>query len=310
MPNFRHIVLTQDFPLEWLDRLYIESAEAESAVKKKIARTLYKLDEYLMIELFYQPSTRTRTSFGAAMTRMGGQVLWTENAREFSSAAKGETPEDTIRVLDYADLVVVRHPEEGVVGRMAAMDVVPVINAGDGPGQHPSQAFLDAWTIKKELGRLDGLRVALMGDLKYGRTIHSLIYLLAKYEPRIINLVSPPELSLPEELIAYLDRHHIPYRQCGDIKQIAADLDVLYQTRVQKEYFENEADYLRVARRQIVDGEVMRLLPSLAIVMHPLPRVGEIDPAIDSDPRAAYFRQARNGLYLRMALINWIIGRW
>lgn len=310
MSKYRHIVKTQDFDLGWLDRFYYKAVEAEESIKSGFPRSFYSMSNRIMIELFYQPSTRTRISFAAAMMRMGGQVIWTENAREFSSAAKGETPEDTIRVLDYADLVVVRHQDEGTVARMAGMDVTPVINGGDGIGQHPTQALLDVWTIKKELGRLNDLTIGLMGDLKYGRTIHSLVYLLAKYEPRLLFFISPPELPMPGDIIAYLDRHNVSYEIIDDVRTIAGQLDVLYQTRVQKEYFENEADYFRVASRQIVDKSLMNLLPESSIVMHPLPRVGEIDPAIDSDYRAAYFRQARNGLYVRMALINWVLRGW
>ncbi|MCX6712981.1 MAG: aspartate carbamoyltransferase [Candidatus Vogelbacteria bacterium] len=311
MPNFRHIVRTQDFDLDWLRRLYGQATRAEEAVETGIASSMYALTSKMMITLFYQPSTRTRFSFETAMRRMGGMVTSTENARDFSSAAKGETPEDTIRVVaGYGDLVVVRHYEEGIAARMAGMDVVPVINAGDGPGQHPTQALLDLWTIKKERGHLDGLTVALMGDLKYGRTIHSLIYLLAKYKPKMVYLISPPELALPTDIVDYLNRHQVPFQPVDDVRSIADMVDVLYQTRVQKEYFGSDADYFRVASRQIVDDSIMRLLSDTAIVMHPLPRVGEIDPAVDSDPRAAYFRQAHNGLFVRIALVDWIFGGW
>lgn len=310
MPKFRHIVRTQDFKLDWLDRLFVQAAEAEAAIKDRRARATYRLDEWQMFELFYQPSTRTRTSFAAAMMRMGGQVIWTENAREFSSAAKGETPKDSIRSLDYADLIVVRHHEEGTVALMADQDVVPIVNAGDGPGQHPSQALLDLWTIKKERGCLEDLTIALMGDLKYGRTIHSLVYLLAKYEPKKLYFISSPDLALPDDIIAYLSRHGVSYELIDDVRLVAGEIDILYQTRVQKEYFKIAADYFRVASRQIIDNSIMRLLSDRARVMHPLPRVDEIDQEVDSDPRAAYFRQTRNGLFIRMALIRYVLGFW
>uniref|UniRef100_A0A0D9X5T0 Aspartate carbamoyltransferase n=1 Tax=Leersia perrieri TaxID=77586 RepID=A0A0D9X5T0_9ORYZ len=225
------------------------------------------LEGYLMATLFYEPSTRTRLSFEAAMRRLGGEVLTTENAREFSSAAKGETLEDTIRTVEgYSDIIVLRHFESGAARRAAATADIPVINAGDGPGQHPTQALLDVYTIEREIGTLDGIKLGLVGDLANGRTVRSLAYLIAKYQNIKIYFVSP---------------------------------DVVKMKRI---------DLYEAARgKYIVDKKVLDVLPKHAVIMHPLPRLDEITVDVDSDPRAAYFRQAKNGLYIRMALLKLLL---
>jgi aspartate carbamoyltransferase catalytic subunit len=264
----------------------------------------------LLATVFYEPSTRTRFSFEAAMHRLGGQVLSAENATRASSAAKGESLEDAIRVISgYVDAIALRHPEVGAAERAAQAAQVPVISAGDGPGHHPTQALLDLYTIRKELGRLDHLRVGLAGDLRNGRTVRSLALLLSRYSGNQLVLISPPGLRMSEDVIGSLEQARQGVQETGDFAGAIPGLDVLYQTRVQAERFESPEEYERHRGVYVVTSEVMRRLPEHAILMHPLPRVGEIDPLVDADPRAAYFRQARNGLWIRMAVLDWAIGR-
>jgi aspartate carbamoyltransferase catalytic subunit len=268
-----------------------------------------RLSGRLLATVFYEPSTRTRFSFEAAMHRLGGQVLSAENATRASSAAKGESLEDAIRVIGgYVDGIVLRHPEVGASERAAAVATVPVINAGDGPGHHPTQALLDLFTIKKELGRLDHLRVGLAGDLRNGRTVRSLALLLSRFPGNELVLISPPALGMGEDVIGSLQQAQQGQRETEDLAGAMSDLDVLYQTRVQAERFASPEDYERHRGVYVVTPELMRRLPEHAILMHPLPRLGEIDPLVDADPRAAYFRQARNGLWVRMAVLDWAIG--
>ena len=260
----------------------------------------------LLATVFYEPSTRTRFSFEAAMHRLGGQVLSAESAAKTSSAVKGESIDDAVRVISgYADAIVIRHPEIGAVDRAAAAATVPVINAGDGAGHHPTQALLDLYTIRKEIGRLDHLRVGLVGDLRHGRTVRSLALLLARYPANELVLISPPALGLGDDVRTALDGVGV---EMTDLLEDAVDsLDVLYQTRVQAERFESPELYERYRGVYVVTPNLMRRLPEHAILMHPLPRAGEIDPAVDADPRAAYFRQARNGLWMRMAVLDWAL---
>jgi aspartate carbamoyltransferase catalytic subunit len=268
-----------------------------------------RLSGRLLATVFYEPSTRTRFSFEAAMHRLGGQVLSAENATRASSAAKGESLEDAIRIIGgYVDGIVLRHPEVGAAERAAAVATVPVINAGDGPGHHPTQALLDLFTIKKELGRLDHLRVGLAGDLRNGRTVRSLALLLSRFPGNELVLISPPALGMGEDVIGSLQQAQQGQRETEDLAGAMPDLDVLYQTRVQAERFASPEDYERHRGVYVVTPELMRRLPEHAILMHPLPRLGEIDPLVDADPRAAYFRQARNGLWVRMAVLDWAIG--
>jgi aspartate carbamoyltransferase catalytic subunit len=264
----------------------------------------------LLATIFYEPSTRTRFSFEAAMHRLGGQVMSSENATKASSAAKGESLEDAIRVISgYADGIVLRHPEVGAVERAAQVAQVPVISAGDGAGHHPTQALLDLYTIKRELGRLDHLRIGLAGDLRNGRTVRSLALLLSRFPGNELVLIAPPGLGMGEDVVGLLEQSHQGVQQTGDFAGAIASLDVLYQTRIQAERFESPEAYERYRDVYVVTPEVMRRLPEHAILMHPLPRVGEIDPLVDSDPRAAYFRQARNGLWVRMAVLDWALAR-
>jgi aspartate carbamoyltransferase catalytic subunit len=282
--------------------------ERATAFEQGTALEAAPLSGRLLATIFYEPSTRTRFSFEAAMHRLGGQVLSAENATGASSAAKGESLEDAIRVIGgYADGIVLRHPELGAAERAARVAPVPVINAGDGPGDHPTQALLDLYTIKKELGRLDHLRVGLAGDLRNGRTVRSLALLLSRFPGNELVLISPPALRMGTDVIDSLQRAHQTIGETADLGGAIADLDVLYQTRIQAERFESPEEYARYRGVYVVTTELMRRLPERAILMHPLPRQEEIDPGVDADPRAAYFRQARNGLWVRMAVLDWAI---
>ena len=306
--RLHHVVAAQDFNRGMLDELFQSARQMEEVAA---AGRSDVLRGQIMASLFYEESTRTRFSFEAAMLRLGGSVLSTENARQFSSVSKGETLEDTIRILNgYSDVIVLRHDESGAARRAADVSRVPVINAGDGTGQHPTQAFLDLYTIDKELGHLDDLTIAVVGDLANGRTVRSLCYLLARYRGVRIYMVAPDVVRMREDIKSYLVRHDIWFREVTDLRAIAPDVDVLYQTRIQKERFGDRDDDYRAARGvYVVDRELLDLMRADAIVMHPLPRVDEIDPEIDDDPRAAYFRQAQNGLYVRMALVAACLGR-
>ena len=261
---------------------------------------------YIMATLFYEPSTRTRLSFEAAMRRLGGTVLTTESAGEYSSAAKGETLEDTVRTIEgYADVIVLRHFQAGSAARAASATCRPLINAGDGPGQHPTQALLDVYTILKEIGRLDHIKVGLVGDLANGRTVRSLAYLLSKFEGVELFFIAPPVVRMGDDIKAYLSEQRVAWSESDDLLAVAARCDVLYQTRIQRERFtERPADYEAARGKFIINASVMASLPARSIVMHPLPRLDEITTDVDADQRAAYFRQAQNGLYIRMALLK------
>jgi len=264
-----------------------------------------RLQRRQLATVFYEPSTRTRLSFEAAMHRLGGQVLSAQSAGTTSSAAKGESLEDAIRVVSaYADTIVLRHPEQGSAARAARVATVPVISAGDGPGHHPTQALVDLYTIKKEVGRLDHLRVGLAGDLRYGRTARSLAVLLTRFEGNELVLITPAALRMGEDVVGSV-RAHLRVQETTDLADAAPTLDVLYQTRIQAERFESAEEYERYRGVYVVGAELMRRLPEHAILMHPLPRAGEIDPPVDADPRAAYFRQAHNALWVRMAVLDW-----
>ncbi len=264
---------------------------------------------YLLATIFYEPSTRTRLSFESAMQRLGGGVISTENAREFSSAIKGETVEDTIRIVGgYADAIVLRHHEQGAAHRAASVARVPILNAGDGPGEHPTQALLDLYTIRHELGRIDGLRVALVGDLRYGRTARSLARLFKLSRGGELIFVSPAQTPMGEDIRAELDAAGVAWREEPDLARVLPGVDVVYQTRVQKERFATLADYEAAKGVYIIDRTAMNRLNPGAIVLHPLPRVDEITVEVDADPRAAYFRQAENGVYIRMALLCHVLG--
>ncbi|XP_072970979.1 aspartate carbamoyltransferase, chloroplastic [Typha angustifolia] len=304
------VIDSQQFDRDILNDIFEVAHEMEE-VEKNSPRSQI-LRGYLMATLFYEPSTRTRLSFESAMKRLGGEVLTTENAREFSSAAKGETLEDTIRTVEgYADVIVLRHFESGAARRASATASIPVINAGDGPGQHPTQALLDVYTIKREIGRLDGITLGLVGDLNNGRTVRSLAYLIAKYKNVKIYLVSPDVVKMKDDIKDYLTSMGVEWQESSDLLEVASKCDVVYQTRIQKERFGERIDLYEAARgKYIVDKKVLDVLPKHAVVMHPLPRLDEITVDVDSDPRAAYFRQAKNGLYIRMALLKLLLLGW
>src|SRR3989441_2564082 len=299
--KMRHVVESQQFSRALLEELFARADE----MKREPHRFIGRLAGQVMAALFYEPSTRTRLSFEAAMLRLGGTTMGTDNAREFSSAAKGETLEDTIRIVSgYADVIVIRHNEEGAARRAAAVSSVPIINAGDGPGQHPTQALLDIYTIKDELNRVDGIKVAMVGDLANGRTVRSLTYLLSKFRDIRICFVAPPQVAMKDDIKDHLDEHHVPWVETQDLEAVLPQVDVIYQTRIQKERFADEGAYLALKGVYRIDASTLDPMRKEAIVMHPLPRVDEIAPEVDADPRAAYFRQARNGLYIRMALLD------
>ncbi len=299
--RLRHVVSSQQFSRALLEDLIARADE----IKREPHHFIGRLAGQVMTALFYEPSTRTRLSFEAAMLRLGGATMGTDNAREFSSAAKGETLEDTIRIVSgYADVIVLRHNEEGAARRAAAVSGVPIINAGDGPGQHPTQALLDLYTIRDELGRIDGVHVAMVGDLANGRTVRSLTYLLSKFKDIKIWFVAPAQVAMRDDLKAHLDDHHVPWVETADLDAVLPEVDVVYMTRIQKERFTDLEAYNAVKGVYRIDKDAMSRMRKYAILMHPLPRVDEIAPEVDSDDRAAYFRQARNGLHIRMALLD------
>lgn len=299
--RLKHVISSQQFSRAILEELFARSEE----MKREPHRFMGRLNGRVMAALFYEPSTRTRLSFDAAMLRLGGQTMGTDSAREFSSAAKGETLEDTIRIVSgYADVIVVRHYEEGAAKRASLVSSVPIINAGDGPGQHPTQALLDLYTIRDELGRIDGVRVAMVGDLANGRTVRSLAYLLSKFKEIKLWFVAPPQVAMRDDLKAHLDEHNVPWVETEDLESVLPQVDVVYQTRIQKERFTDPEVYNALKGIYRMDKAAMALMRKYAILMHPLPRIDEIAPEVDDDPRSAYFRQARNGLHIRMALLD------
>lgn len=262
----------------------------------------------ILANLFYEPSTRTSSSFMAAMLRLGGQVIPINNV-QYSSVTKGESLPDTIRTLEsYSDVIVLRHPEVGAAATAARYAAKPIINAGDGVGEHPTQALLDLFTIVEDLGRVDKLRIAMVGDLKYGRTVHSLTKLLVNYDVEFA-FVNPDILAMPEDVLDVVRSHGHQFTVTADVTDVISDVDVLYVTRVQKERFTDLAEYDRVKDQYVVDEALMEKAKPNMIVMHPLPRVSEISYGVDNDPRAAYFRQMRNGMYIRMALLAAVMGK-
>lgn len=267
------------------------------------------LKGYTLACVFYEPSTRTSSSFIAAMERLGGKVIPITEGIQYSSVSKGESLIDSMITLEqYCDVIVLRHPEIGSSTAAAKYVKVPIINAGDGAGEHPTQALLDLFTIKRELGTLNGLRVAMVGDLRYGRTVHSLTKLLSRYDVSL-RYVSPDTLRLPLDLMNDLIDKKIDVREFSKVEDVIADVDVLYVTRIQKERFTDLAQYEEVKNYFHISNDLMSRAKEKMIVMHPLPRVGEIEYNVDKDPRAAYFRQVQNGLYIRMALLAAVLGQ-
>ena len=296
----RHLMSPLDFSVEELDQLLNLAHDIELHPEKYA----HACDGKKLATLFYEPSTRTRLSFEAAMLNLGGNVLGFSSAAS-SSASKGESVSDTIRMIScFADICAMRHPKEGAPMVASAVSSIPVINAGDGGHQHPSQTLTDLLTIRSLKGRLDHFTIGLCGDLKFGRTVHSLVRALARYEGVKFIFISPEELKMPSYIKEeVLEANGIPYREVERLEDVMPDLDVLYMTRVQRERFFNEEDYVRLKDFYILNNQKMELAKDDMIVMHPLPRVNEISVEVDKDPRAAYFRQVQYGVYVRMALI-------
>jgi len=297
----RHVVESQQFTVPLLMELFDRSHGMERVVARGGS---LDYQNRIMATLFYEPSTRTRFSFEAAMHRLGGRVLSTEHASSFSSEIEGEQVEDSIRIIGgYADVIVIRHHEEGGAKRAAQVSPVPVVNAGDGNGgQHPTQALLDLYTIYRERP-LDGLSVAMIGELDKGRTARSLAYLLAKFERVKMFFVSPPELRMKPDILEYLDEHGVRYEVETDIQRIVSEVDVVYQTRIRPERVRDVAGLKHFA----IDSALVQRMKPDALILHPLPRTVELDKSVDDDPRALYFRQARNGLFVRMALLTMLL---
>lgn len=300
------ILSVKQFTKADLDYIFGVAHEMSEMVSR--VGTFDLLKGKILANLFYEPSTRTSSSFTSAMERLGGSVIPINEVR-YSSVSKGETLADTVRTLEcYADVIVLRHPEVGASALAARYARKPVINAGDGVGEHPTQALLDLFTIVEELGQAEGLTVTLLGDLKYGRTVHSLARLLSLYNVRI-NYVSPDILRMPAEIIAELDAMGIPQAEHNTLEPVLAETDVLYVTRVQKERFADLDEYESVRGAFIITPDTLQQAKERMIIMHPLPRVGEISMEVDDDPRAAYFRQMEYGLYVRMALLAMVLGK-
>lgn len=299
--TLKHIVESQQFTVPLLMELFDRTRLMERIVAR--GGTL-DYQNRILASLFYQPSTRTRFSFEAAMHRLGGRVLSTEHARAFSSEIDSEQVEDSIRIIgSYCDVIVIRHHETGGAVRAAKVSPVPIINAGDGDGgQHPTQALLDLYTIYRERP-LAGLSVAFIGELDRGRTARSLAYLLAKFERVKIYFVSPPEQQMKSDILQYLDRHGVSYELESDIDRVVTQVDVVYQTRIRPE----RLPQISGTRRYAISSSVLQRMKSDALIMHPLPRTVELDKTVDDDPRALYFRQAANGLFVRMALLTMLL---
>lgn len=303
----QHILESQQFTREWMeDELFPLTRQMEFTARSG-GNTI--LHNRRMFYLFYEPSTRTRVSFESAMEMLGGITNGTENAREFSSVTKGETLEDTIRIFNAYryDVIVIRYHEEGGAARAAAVSRAPIINAGDGSGQHPTQALLDVYTIHKELGQVRDLTVAMVGDLTYGRTVHSLAYLLAKFPGVRLHFVSPEALRIKPGIREYLERRDVPFTETTDLAAVAPECNVVYMTRAQLERFSHAERYDHQRGSYQLSAPVLASMPERSVVMHPLPRNEELPTDLDSDPRVAIFRQAENGLYVRMALLTMLL---
>lgn len=295
----RHLLSPMDFTTEELDKLF----DLANDIEQNKAKYAHACDGKILATCFYEPSTRTRLSFESAMLRLGGQVLGFSDAGS-SSASKGESVSDTIRVISgYADICAMRHPKEGAPMVAAEKSLIPVINAGDGGHQHPTQTLTDLLTIRSLTGSIKDFTIGLCGDLKFGRTVHSLIHALVRYEGINFIFISPEELKVPDYITEELKAHNIPYEEVTNLETVMPQLDFLYMTRVQRERFFNEEDYIRLKDFYILDTAKMALAKPNMLVLHPLPRVNEISVEVDKDPRAAYFKQAQYGVYVRMALI-------
>lgn len=297
----QHILEAQQFDRRYLEKLF-KSAEKFGKKPKPL------LTGKIMATLFYEPSTRTRLSFESAMHRLDGGVIATENANEVSSAVKGETIEDTAKIVSqYADVIVLRHYEKGAAARAASASDVPIINAGDGAGQHPTQALLDTYTLQREAGGIDGKSIAVVGDLKNGRAARSFVYLLGKFAPKELVFVSPPELAMGSDIKEYLAKRAVSFRDSASFED-AQEADAIYQTRIQKERFATPEEYAKFKGAYILTADYAAKMKDKAIIMHPLPRVDEIAVDVDDSPHAVYFRQAKYGVHVRMALLADLLG--
>jgi carbamoyl-phosphate synthase/aspartate carbamoyltransferase/dihydroorotase/carbamoyl-phosphate synthase/aspartate carbamoyltransferase len=312
-PRFKSNFYMQDilsvnqFDKESLSYLFSRSEEMAEMINQ--VGTCDLLKGFTLACVFYEPSTRTSASFIAAMERLGGKVIPITQGIQFSSVSKGESLTDTMNTLEcYSDLIVLRHPEMGSVARAAKYSNVPIVNAGDGVGEHPTQALLDLYTVRKEMGKIDGLRIAMVGDLRNGRTVHSLTKLLMNYDVSL-RFVSPDTLRLPLSMMNELINSGFDVREDDRVENVIKDADVLYVTRIQKERFTDMDQYEAVKNYFEITSEVMEMAKEKMIVMHPLPRVGEIHYKVDKDPRAAYFRQVKNGMIVRMALLAMVLGQ-
>jgi aspartate carbamoyltransferase len=297
----QHILSVSQFTSEDLSLLF------ETADKLRAGMHSSSIQNKIMACVFYEESTRTFASFTSAMLRLGGSVIPMQSVK-FSSVTKGETLEDTVRALEaYCDVIVLRHPEEGSAAVAAKVLKKPLINAGDGTGEHPTQALLDAYTIKKEKGRLDDLHITMVGDLKYGRTVHSLVRLMSMYEGIRFTFISPESLRLPPVIMRELRIKDVPCEESSKLEEALSDTDVMYVTRIQKERFPSLDEYELVKDSYVINVLTLARSPHDLVLMHPLPRVNEISMGVDADPRAAYFRQVENGLYIRMALLRAVL---
>ena len=300
----RHLMSPLAFSVDELDELF----QLADDIQANPAKYAHACEGKKLATCFYEPSTRTRLSFEAAMLNLGGNVIGFSDANS-SSAAKGESVSDTIRIIScYADICAMRHPKEGAPMVAASKSSIPVINAGDGGHQHPTQTLTDLLTIRSLKGRLNNFTIGLCGDLKFGRTVHSLINALVRYDNISFVFISPDELRIPEYIIEMLKEKNIPYSEVTKLEDVLPDLDILYMTRVQKERFFNEEDYVRLKDFYILNKEKMELAKEDMIILHPLPRVNEISVEVDDDPRAVYFKQVQYGVYVRMALLLTLLG--
>jgi aspartate carbamoyltransferase catalytic subunit len=302
-----HILTGEQFAdRKKLDELFsqIQILQDQDAANATIKACVNKI----VATLFFENSTRTRLSFESAAIKLGANVLSTPNANAISSTSKGESLEDTIKVVSgYCDVIVIRHPENLAAQRAAKVSPVPIINAGDGYNEHPTQALIDLYTIKKELGQIDNLKIAFLADFRYQRNIHSLVPLFKLFESIKLYFIAPPELRMPKEYKDILDKDKVNYTEIADIKDIISELDVLYVTRVFKERFSSEEEYERLKKTLHIDMDVVSKMKQKSAILHVMPRIYEIDKKVDDDPRAAYFRQTKNGLYVRMALLKYVL---
>lgn len=299
----KHIIESQQFSKDILFDLFNKADKIKINPKKT-------LDGKIMASLFYEPSTRTRLSFESAMCRLGGNVIGTENAREFSSAVKGESLEDSIRVISkYVDIIVLRHSEEGSAKKASEISSVPLINAGDGKGQHPTQSLLDIYTIYREFKRIENLKIAIVGDLANGRTARSLCYLLEKFPNNKLTFISPENLKMKDDIKNYLIKKNVYFKEETELNKIIHDMDVIYMTRIQKERIDKES-YEKANGKYVINKDNLKLVKENARILHPLPHVEEINLPLNlenTDKRIAYFRQAENGLFIRMALLDLLL---